>query len=81
MKLIIELPKEFERDFKENALGKIVIQDSLDRMIYDIEKGLHNGDTRLSGNYEKEILEALKVAFENAERIEEKEEEIEIEDR
>lgn len=73
MKLIIELPKEFERDFKENALGKIVIQDSLDRMIYDIEKGLRNGDTRLAGNYEKEILEALKVAFENAERIEEKE--------
>lgn len=53
MKILIEIPKEFEDHFKEDAF-----EDSLHRL---------NADAHLlAGNYEQETLTMLIKAFKNA---------------
>ena len=56
MKLIINIPKEFETDYEVNRF-----QDFFTRVLYSIEKvdGLYG----LCGNYEKETAEMFLKAF------------------
>lgn len=56
MKLLIELPDEFESHFAADKF-----QDSLERVLCDIAVPF-----QLSGNYEYELIEALKFSFDNA---------------
>ena len=59
MKLVIDIPEEFEGDFSENKFS-----DAFNRAIYAIDnKGL-------CGNYEKETFEMLSTAFKDATIIE-----------
>lgn len=61
MKLVIEIPKEFERDWNGNQFQSGRFQDCFERVLADLR------DTScLSGNYEKEILEMLQSAFHDA---------------
>lgn len=61
MKLVIEIPKEFERDWNGNQFQGGRFQDCFERVLADLR------DTSfLSGNYEKETLEMLQSAFRNA---------------
>ena len=57
MKIVIEIPKEFEDHFKSDRF-----RDSLMRLIADANC--------LAGNYEKETADMLIHSFENAEIIE-----------
>lgn len=59
MKITIEIPEEFEEHFYKDKFSG-----SLDRIINDIEYRLGTKDTFLAGNYEKEVIEMLKTAFE-----------------
>lgn len=52
MKLIIDIPTEFETDYKDNQF-----KDFFSRVLCDIEKGT------LCGNYEKETAEMFLKAF------------------
>lgn len=64
MKLVVEIPKEFENDFdKVNflTLADTRFEDSLNR----IKADLKNNST-LSGNYELEIIDMLIKTFKNA---------------
>ena len=68
MKLIIDIPKEFETDYKGDKF-----KDFFSRVLCDIEKGV------LCGNYEKETAEMFLKAFDEsvpmaniAEKLEEK---------
>lgn len=56
MKVVIDMPKEFESHFKNDKF-----KDSLERVIYDIEHD-STGDL-LSGNYEVETLRMLRDAL------------------
>lgn len=56
MKLVIEIPKEFERDQHTDEF-----QDCFDRVLADLRNA-----SCVSGNYEKETIEMLKSAFKNA---------------
>lgn len=60
MKITIEIPKDFEQDFKDNKFS-----DALDRFIVDVD---YEG---LAGNYEVEIAHMLKEAFAKAKIVEE----------
>lgn len=60
MKIVLEIPKEFEKHFITDKF-----KDSLMRLGVDIHS--------VSGNYEKELVDMLIPAFRNAEIIEEKE--------
>lgn len=62
MKLVIDIPKEFEQHFNEDRFA-----DSLARLACDIE----NHTVSLSGRYEWETIDMLQKAFENAEIIDE----------
>ena len=55
MKLIIDIPKEFETDYKGDKF-----KDFFSRVLCDIEKGV------LCGNYEKEIAEMFLKAFDES---------------
>lgn len=56
MKLVIDIPKEFERDWNNDQF-----QDCFGRVLADLK------DTSfISGNYEKETLEMLQSAFRDA---------------
>ena len=59
MKLIIDIPTEFELDYKVNRF-----QDFFTRVLYSIEKvdGLYG----LCGNYEKETTEMFLKAFDES---------------
>ena len=59
MKLIIDIPKEFETDYEVNRF-----QDFFTRVLYSIEKvdGLYG----LCGNYEKETAEMFLKAFDES---------------
>lgn len=61
MKMTIEIPKDFEQDFKDNKFS-----DALNRFIADVD---YEG---LAGNYEVEIAHMLKEAFAKAKIVEEK---------
>ena len=55
MKLIIDIPKEFETDYKGDKF-----KDFFSRVLCDIEKGV------LCGNYEKETAEMFLKAFDES---------------
>lgn len=67
MKLLLDLPEIFKEHFDFDKF-----QDSFMRICGDIEEisNSHNNPTceskGLSGNYEKELVDALKIAFKNA---------------
>ena len=58
MKLVIEIPKEFEEDFKKDKF-----KECFGRVQVDLK--YFKGET-LCGNYEKETLDMLENAFQNA---------------
>lgn len=60
MKIIIEIPKEFEQHFNEDKF-----KDSLLRLKTDTNYGLEHDET-ISGIYEMELLDMFVVAFEKA---------------
>jgi hypothetical protein len=60
MKLMIDIPKEFEQHFNEDKF-----KDSLLRLKTDINYGLEHDET-ISGLYEIELLNMLITAFGNA---------------
>lgn len=62
MKLLIEIPKEFEEHFNNDNFI-----DSLKRVVTDIK---YHGNP-LSGLYERELIEMLEKAFFKAEIIKE----------
>ena len=55
MKLIIDIPKEFETDYNGNKF-----KDFFSRVLCDIDKGV------LCGNYEKETAEMFLKAFDES---------------
>lgn len=57
MKIEIEIPEEFEEHFYKDKFSE-----SFGRIIADIESDAER--TLLAGNYEKEVVEMLKKAFE-----------------
>lgn len=59
MKLMIEIPKEFEIDYKANKFS-----DFFGRAKVDIDDGI------LCGRYEKETIEMFEKAFKNATIVE-----------
>ena len=65
MKIILEIPKEFERDYKIDRF-----EDNFLRLIADIHS--------IAGNYEKETANMLIDAFRNSEEIEDSENESNI---
>jgi len=66
MRLIIEIPKEFEEHFNMDKF-----KDSLERIRADIKFNLENEVTQLSGRYEMELAEMLRDAMTKAEVVEE----------
>lgn len=64
MKLLIEIPKEFEEHFNNDKF-----EDSLERIRVDIKVNLENGIFQLSGNYEMELAEMLRDAMSKAEVV------------
>ena len=61
MRIEIEIPKEFEKHFKQDKF-----KDSLERIMADIKHSLENGDCLCAGRYEYETIEMLQKAFENS---------------
>lgn len=67
MKIIIDIPKEFEEHFNGDKF-----EESLQRARYDIHRiNLSNKIKHLSGRYEIELLDMLTDAFENSEVVNE----------
>ena len=64
MKVVIDIPKDFEQHFNEDKF-----KDSLLRLKADTNYGLEHEST-ISGNYEIELLDMLVEAFEEARTIE-----------
>ena len=64
MKLVIDIPKEFEQHFNEDKF-----KDSLLRLKADTNYGLEHEST-ISGIYEIELLDMLAVTFDEARIIE-----------
>lgn len=64
MKLLIEIPPEFERDFNDNRF-----EDCFQRLLHDTKDRLDKHDTLLAGNYEIETLEMFIKAFKNATEV------------
>lgn len=64
MKIVIDIPKEFEQHFNEDKF-----KDSLLRLKADTNYGLEHDET-ISGIYEIELLDMLVEAFEEARIIE-----------
>lgn len=60
MKIEIEIPKEFEEDYKRNFFRSFFFRVSLD---------IEGNTVELCGNYEKEIAEMFAKAFENSKEI------------
>ena len=63
MRVVIDIPKEFEQHFNEDKF-----KDSLLRLKTDIRYDLRHDNT-ISGMYEIELLDMLVEAFEKAESI------------
>ena len=64
MKLVIDIPKDFERHFNGDKF-----KDSLLRLKADTNYGLEH-ELTISGIYEIELLDMLVIAFEEARVIE-----------
>jgi hypothetical protein len=64
MKILIDIPKEFEQHFNEDRF-----KDSLERIEADIYDCINTTQNVLiiSGNYELELISMFIPAFENAE--------------
>ena len=60
MKVMIDIPKEFEEDLKDN------FQEFFNRMIADITYSLNDEEPMCCGNYERETAEMFLSAFEKA---------------
>lgn len=65
MKLVIDIPEDFEQHFNEDKF-----KDSLLRLKADTNYGLEH-ELTISGIYEIELLDMLVVAFEKAEVVNE----------
>ena len=61
MRVIIDIPSEFEEHFKQDKF-----KDSFERIMADIKHSLGNGDCLCSGRYEYETIEMLTNAFQNS---------------
>ena len=61
MRIEIDIPKEFEKHFKQDKF-----KDSLERIMADIKHSLENGDCLCAGRYEHETIEMLQKAFEDS---------------
>lgn len=64
MKLLIEIPSEFERDFNDNKF-----EDCFQRLLHDTKDRIDKHDTLLAGNYEIETCEMFIKAFKNATQV------------
>lgn len=64
MKLIIDIPKDFEEHFNQDKF-----KDSIGRIAADVISQVYGEDYSISGNYEIELLDMLSEAFEKAESI------------
>ncbi len=62
MKLIIEIPKEFEEHFNNDRF-----EDSLERVCADIKCGLEYSEIKMAGLYELEFIQMLRNAMTKAE--------------
>ena len=68
MKLVINIPKEFEEHYKD----KDRFNDSLQRIRYDMHNLVRSEYfISLSGRYETELVDMLTEAFENSEVVNE----------
>ena len=63
MKVMIDIPKEFEQHFDEDKF-----KDSLLRLKVDVNYALERDET-ISGLYEIELIDMLVEAFEKAEEV------------
>lgn len=63
MKVIIDIPKEFGEDIKDN------FQDFFERVKVEIAHRVNTDETLLCGNYERETAEMLLDAFKNMQII------------
>ena len=61
MRIEIDIPKEFEEQFKQDKL-----KDSLERIMADIFHSLEIGNCLCAGNYEYETIKMLAEALENS---------------
>lgn len=61
MRIEIEIPKEFESDFKQDKF-----KDSFERIMADIGRSLEIEINVCAGRYEYETIEMLKKAFEDS---------------
>lgn len=64
MKIVINIPTEFEEHFNSDRF-----EDSLQRARFDIHKSIIGGKNALSGKYEIETLDMLTEAFLNGTAI------------
>lgn len=62
MKLLIEIPKEFEEHFNNDRF-----KDSLERIRVDIQCGLECSKIKMAGLYELELIQMLRNAMTKAE--------------
>lgn len=58
MKIVIEIPKEFERDYNKDKFNEF-----FERLKADFPNYLDSNVVSMSGNYEKETLQMLEKAF------------------
>ena len=64
MKILIEIPKEFECDYNKDKF-----KDCFTRIVYDIENFMFDKNIiNLAGNYEKETCEMFIKAFQESEK-------------
>lgn len=61
MRIEIEIPKEFEKHFKQDKF-----KDSFERIMADIKHSLESGYWLCAGRYEYETIEMLQKSFENS---------------
>lgn len=67
MKVVLDIPQEFESDFEErDYLKGTQFEDSMLRIKADIKSALDKNDFGAAGNYELETVEMLIEAFRNA---------------
>ena len=64
MKLVLEIPKEFERHYLNDKF-----EDSLKRLLSDTFSNRDSEVIYLSGLYEKELLEMLIKSFKSSEEL------------
>ena len=58
MKVLIEIPKEFEEHFNKDRF-----KDSFERILVDIQYGLECSEVRMAGLYELELIRMLQNAI------------------